>query len=337
MLRFASYNPDNNLRKLVLLSSSSSLLHLHMGSKFLLKPSTLFPAIPSASSSFSSSNRNFHRSFITGLFPVFCSKPTSRIHPSFLKTNGLSYTPLPSPVHRENMGKEQENLEILRRKLEEMGVYLDPFAPGQYNGLICPRCKGGDSEEKSFALFVSQDGSSASWICFRAKCGWTGGTRPYADSKSMYRSLHQLTKVKQIREITEQGLGLEPLCDELLGYFKERLISAETLRRNGVMQKSDGNQIAIAFPYRRDGVFVNCKYRDINKRFWQEKDTEKIFYGLDDIKKAEDIIIVEGEIDKLSMEEAGFRNCVSVPDGAPPSISKKELPPEDKVIVNFKL
>ncbi|RRT35356.1 hypothetical protein B296_00057011 [Ensete ventricosum] len=32
---------------------------------------------------------------------------------------------------------------------------------------------------------------------------------------------------------------------------------------------------------------------------------------------------VEGEIDKLSMEEAGYRNCVSVPDGAPAQVSKK--------------
>lgn len=31
------------------------------------------------------------------------------------------------------------------------------------------------------------------------------------------------------------------------------------------------------------------------------------------------------------MEEAGFRNCVSVPDGAPPSVSSRELPAEDKV------
>lgn len=36
-------------------------------------------------------------------------------------------------------------------------------------------------------------------------------------------------------------------------------------------------------------------------------------------------------MDKLAMEEAGFRNCVSVPDGAPPSVSSKELPPADKV------
>lgn len=40
---------------------------------------------------------------------------------------------------------------------------------------------------------------------------------------------------------------------------------------------------------------------------------------------------VEGEIDKLAMEEAGFHNCVSVPDGAPPKVSSKDLPPEEQV------
>ncbi|GMN20035.1 hypothetical protein TIFTF001_047033 [Ficus carica] len=30
---------------------------------------------------------------------------------------------------------------------------------------------------------------------------------------------------------------------------------------------------------------------------------------------------VEGELDKLSVEEAGFQNCVSVPGGAPGKVS----------------
>lgn len=42
-------------------------------------------------------------------------------------------------------------------------------------------------------------------------------------------------------------------------------------------------------------------------------------------------------MDKLAMEEAGFRNCVSVPDGAPPSVSTKDLPPEEKVFSLIKI
>lgn len=42
-------------------------------------------------------------------------------------------------------------------------------------------------------------------------------------------------------------------------------------------------------------------------------------------------------MDKLSMEEAGYFNCVSVPDGAPSQVSKKELPAEGEVLIRLKL
>ena len=45
---------------------------------------------------------------------------------------------------------------------------------------------------------------------------------------------------------------------------------------------------------------------------------EKVLFGLDDCVGATEIIVVEGEMDKLALEEAGFRHVVSVPDGAPP-------------------
>lgn len=41
-------------------------------------------------------------------------------------------------------------------------------------------------------------------------------------------------------------------------------------------------------------------------------------------------------MDKLSMEEAGYFNCVSVPDGAPSQVSKKELPAEGEVLIRLK-
>ena len=58
------------------------------------------------------------------------------------------------------------------------------------------------------------------------------------------------------------------------------------------------------------------KYRDGDKNFKLVKDAERIMYGLDDIMGCDEVIIVEGEMDKLSFYEAGFKNCVSVPNGA---------------------
>ncbi|XP_042415854.1 twinkle homolog protein, chloroplastic/mitochondrial-like isoform X1 [Zingiber officinale] len=142
-----------------------------------------------------------------------------------------------------------------------------------------------------------------------------------------YAKIKQASKSEDCKIIAESQLNLEPLSGEFIKFFEERRISEETLRRNGVLQNC--TKTAIAFPYRRDGEIISCKYRSVPKKFWQEKDKERILYGLDDIKNASEIIIVEGEIDKLSMEEAGYCNCVSVPDGAPPSVSEN-IPTEEK-------
>ncbi|KAL8033835.1 hypothetical protein ABFX02_13G182100 [Erythranthe guttata] len=150
-----------------------------------------------------------------------------------------------------------------------------------------------------------------------------------ADIEKAYPGVNIPVKIDSSRPLTGESLRLEPLGDELFAYFAERMISKETLERNNVMQVA-GDRKILAFPYRRNGLFVGCKYRTVEKKFWQEKNAEKILYGLDDITEANEIIIVEGEIDKLSVEEAGYYNCVSVPGGAPQTVSIKELPTPDK-------
>ncbi|KAK8296364.1 hypothetical protein V6Z12_D05G119900 [Gossypium hirsutum] len=272
------------------------------------------------------------------LLPSLSSKPIPQNHSFSLRTNGFYSLPSPSdsspsPAYSqdlEDQPSDTRSLQILNHKLKQLGIDITKSVAGRENRLMCPSCNGGESGELSLSLFISLDGYSASWLCFRAKCGWKGYTKAAADGKPSIENLGQVNKFKVKRQITVESLQLEPLCNQLTAYFAERMISSKTLKRNAIMQKRSGDEIAIAFTYWRKGELVNCKYRDIAKRFWQEKDTEKILYGLDDIADASDIIIVEGEMDKLAMEEAGFCNCVSVPDGAPPSVSEKEVPGEEQ-------
>ncbi|CAL0301007.1 unnamed protein product [Lupinus luteus] len=231
-------------------------------------------------------------------------------------------------MENPNEAKVEMQFELLKTKLKAIGIDTDICVPGQYSHLLCPNCEGGESVEKSLSLFIENDGGSAVWVCHRGKCGWKGSTQACAGSRPLPMATSK--PIKKTREITAEELKLEPLCDELVAYFAERLISKETLQRNAVMQKRASDQVVIAFTYHHNGALISCKYRDVNKVFWQEAGTKKIFYGLDDIEGESDIIIVEGEMDKLAMEEAGFRNCVSVPDGAPPAVSSKELPPEEQ-------
>jgi twinkle protein len=82
------------------------------------------------------------------------------------------------------------------------------------------------------------------------------------------------------------------------------------------MPKANKETTAICFNYYRNGELVNIKYRAAQKDFKLEKDAELIFYNLDAIKEEKTAIIVEGEIDCLSMHESGIYNVVSVPNGA---------------------
>ncbi|XP_022845867.1 twinkle homolog protein, chloroplastic/mitochondrial-like [Olea europaea var. sylvestris] len=234
--------------RLFLSTNSNCNRVIFMGSKhMLLLKSTLTPGTHTHTyvAHFSSSSQpqffSTHRKNIA--FSTSSPRPISPIH---RMTSGLSYyphalMPKPRPVVLETPEQQvldPEQLRMLKQKLEDIGIDGDACKPGQYCGLVCPNCKGGDSEEKSLSLHITEDSAAAMWNCFRAKCGWRGTTRAFADVKSTYAKMNRIGKVKQaFIEITEESLELEPVCSKLLAYFAERMISGETLRRNSVMQK----------------------------------------------------------------------------------------------------
>jgi twinkle protein len=112
--------------------------------------------------------------------------------------------------------------------------------------------------------------------------------------------------------------------DKLMGWFFSRGISEATVKAFNVQAVEtwmpgceSGQKVrAIAFPFTRDGDVINVKYRTVDKRFRQEKDAEPVFFGLDQIGDANEVVVCEGEIDAMSFREVGIA-AVSVPDGAP--------------------
>ncbi len=112
------------------------------------------------------------------------------------------------------------------------------------------------------------------------------------------------------------------LSDKVVEWFAKRNISQETLVKMKVtegvewMPHTQKEMNVIKFNYFRDGVLINVKSRSGDKGFKMHKDAEKIFYNIDGIKDAEEIICVEGEADCLTLIQAGYTNTVSVPNGA---------------------
>lgn len=116
---------------------------------------------------------------------------------------------------------------------------------------------------------------------------------------------------------------LEKIGKKALQWFEmERKISNNTLLRfhiteaNEWMLPFEKEVPAICFNYFRNGELVNIKFRGPKKSFKLAKDAELIFYNLDSLEAQGEAIIVEGEIDCLSLHEAGIFNAVSVPNGA---------------------
>ena len=170
----------------------------------------------------------------------------------------------------------------------------------------CPKCSYDRKKKSDPCLSVNID--EGVWNCHN--CGWTGGLK-----KQNYMSEINYVKPKKKATTSEYS-------EEFLKYFGSRGISEKTLLSNYVgegkeyMPQVQSERNTIQFNYYKDAELINIKYRDAEKNFKLVKDAERILYGLDDIKNKEEIIIVEGEIDKLSFYEAGFKNCVSVPNGA---------------------
>jgi len=113
------------------------------------------------------------------------------------------------------------------------------------------------------------------------------------------------------------------ISDNFVKWFREeRKISQRTLIECKITEQEvyfpqkQKKLDAICFNYFDNETLISTKFRSLHKDFTQTSNTKKIFYGINDIKNSEEIIIVEGEIDKLSFWEADIKNVISVPNGA---------------------
>ena len=112
------------------------------------------------------------------------------------------------------------------------------------------------------------------------------------------------------------------LSEKVVKWFESRGISQTTLTKMRITQgiewmpQVQKERMTIQFNYFRDNELINVKYRDAEKNFKLSQGAELIFYNLDSIKAATEIVIVEGEIDCLSFIEAGIQHVISVPNGA---------------------
>lgn len=133
----------------------------------------------------------------------------------------------------------------------------------------------------------------------------------------------------QIVAPTPIAVNSEKLADRHIAFFSEgRGISARTAEALGVIagrkwfRRAGAEQDAVGFPFRRDnGPVYAVKWRSIESKDFTCDGAPQDMWGLDEIEKGEDIVIVEGEMDRVALAEIGVK-AASVPNGAPAQLSE---------------
>lgn len=184
---------------------------------------------------------------------------------------------------------------------------------------LCPQCSNSRKNKNDKCLSVNV--TTGEYNCHN--CGWKGNCRAFE------RKREQKTYERPPKDYL-QAIALK---ERTVEYFKsKRGISEETLNhflifsREEWMPQTSAKENCICFPYFRDGELVNVKFRDARKNFKMVAGAELIFYNLSSIGEKKKAIIVEGEIDCLSLYECGFSKegleplseyaILSVPNGA---------------------
>ncbi|MCQ2078000.1 MAG: AAA family ATPase [Bacteroidaceae bacterium] len=185
----------------------------------------------------------------------------------------------------------------------------------------CPYCRSSKDRDK-FSINLK----TGQFQCKRASCGAKGNMITLAKDfnwdglSTEVRSYYNLDR-KQFRTFAlPKGLTSR---NEAVEYLQSRGISKEITERYKITVKKDTNNILV-FPFLdTTDSCITIKYRktdfdktkDKNKE-WFEPNCKPILFGMAQCADNGTLVITEGQIDSLSVAEAGIPNAVSVPNGA---------------------
>lgn len=179
----------------------------------------------------------------------------------------------------------------------------------------CPYCGGGEHRDRdTFSVNLE----SGAFCCFRAGCGRKGHFVELARDFGYPLAFDEDRPPKQYRRFPQRPVEVR---DPAVEYLAGRGISRKVTERYHITCRTD-NPAILVFPfYDQQGELVAIKYRNTRyqpgqgNKEWSEKDGKPILFGMDQCTGSGRLVLTEGQIDSLSLAEAGIENAVSVPNG----------------------
>lgn len=211
-------------------------------------------------------------------------------------------------------------------KEEDAERFARDYGPAKRRGeeLVlrkCPYC--GDTTKDTFTFSINS--KTGQFQCKRGKCNAKGNmltlSRDFgfqiSEEVNRYYNVNNFNdrfrRFKDAHQIIESN-------DPAVEYLKGRGISEQVCREYEITTREDDKKVLV-FPFKDEsGELKFIKYRNTDPQEGQSKEfCEKkcmpILFGMNHIQNFDRLVMTEGQIDSLSVTEAGVANAVSVPNG----------------------
>jgi len=180
----------------------------------------------------------------------------------------------------------------------------------------CPKC--GSSAPKDDEWKFSVNWKTGAFGCLRGSCGYHGH---FVELCRDYGYKLGIDAEREYTQFKQPERRIEPR-ESALEYLKNRGISKETAERYEVTA-SDKQKNVMIFPFFNEyGKLEFIKYRNMayrkgtkGNKEWCAEGGKPILFGMKQCTSFDRLVITEGQLDSLSVAEAGIENAVSVPIG----------------------
>ena len=184
----------------------------------------------------------------------------------------------------------------------------------------CPYCGNTTNDKYTFAISLR----TGQFKCLRSGCGASGNMITLAQDFNFslgneideyYRPKREFKSFKKPEKIIPKEPAIK--------YLESRGISEEVTKKYEITNQT-GKPNILVFPFLdpdKNMTFIKYRKTDFNKdrdknKEWCQADGKPILFGMAQCNtNNKTLIITEGQMDSLSVTEAGFENAVSVPNG----------------------
>lgn len=189
---------------------------------------------------------------------------------------------------------------------------------------ICPYCKRTERDNRNkFSINLK----TGQFECKRSTCGNKGNMITLArdfnfelsdDFSKFYKRKKEYRQLKQLQKPPEPS-------DPAISYLMSRGISRTVAEKYHITSQNKKPDVLVFPIYDENGKMVNVKYRNTKyvkgetqgAKEWFETNCMPYLYGIQAWNGQYDkMILTEGQMDCISVAEAGIENAFSVPGGA---------------------